>query len=140
MEKTTTTVVAVSLESALRIVRLGIEEGAKRGLLVCIAVVDPGLRMVAMGRADGTTPHSLETSRRKAVTAATTRRASGWMEGDFALALPMASGGELTNILGGFPVVVDGAIVGGFGVAGATPAEDAEIGDVVSARLEESSV
>lgn len=118
---------AVSHELALRLVQAGIEAGAAAGLPVAVAVVDPAMALVAYGRADGTTPHSAETSRRKAQTAASTRRATGWMEGDLALALPPGSGNLLTNILGGFPLVVDGRFLGGFGVAGGAPAVDADV-------------
>lgn len=127
--------VAVSHETALRLVGTAIEEGAEAGVAVAVTVVDPALGLVAYARADGTTPHSVETSRRKADTAASTRRPSGWMQGDFAVALPMGSGNLLTNIRGGFPLVVDGRHIGGFGVAGGTPDADAEIALATLARL-----
>ena len=119
--------VSVSHETALSAVAAAIEEGSKVGLPVAVTVVDPAMGLVAFGRADGTTPHSVETSRRKANTAASTRRPSGWMQGDFAVALPMGSGNLLTNIRGGLPLVVDGRHIGGLGVAGGTPDQDAEI-------------
>lgn len=119
--------VSISHEAALRTVSTGIEIGARHGIAACITVVDPALGMVAMGRADGTTPHSVETSRRKATTAASTRRATGWMQGDFAIALPLGTGNSLTNIKGGVPIIFDGEVVGGLGVAGGPPEKDAEI-------------
>jgi len=119
--------VSISHEAALRTVSTGIEIATRHGIAACITVVDPALGMVAMGRADGTTPHSMETSRRKATTAASTRRTTGWMQGDFALALPLGTGNSLTNIKGGFPIIFDGEVVGGLGVAGGPPETDAEI-------------
>lgn len=119
--------VSVSHETALQAVGIAIGEGAKLGIPVSVTVVDPALAMVAFGRADGTMPHSVETSLRKANTGASTRRPSGWMQGDFAVALPMGTGNLLTNIRGGFPLVVDGTHIGGLGVAGGTPDQDAEI-------------
>jgi glc operon protein GlcG len=119
--------VSVSHETALRAVSVAIEEGARVGLPVAVTVVDPTMGLVAFGRADGTTPHSVETSRRKAITSASTRRPSGWMQGDFAVALPLGSGNLLTNIRGGFPLVVDGTHIGGLGVAGGTPDQDVEV-------------
>lgn len=50
------------------------------------------------------------------------------MQGDFALALPMGTDNLLTNIRGGFPLVMDGKHLGGLGIAGGTPDQDAEIG------------
>lgn len=119
--------VSVSHEAALKAVGIAIEEGAKVGIPVAVTVVDPAMALVAFGRADGTMPHSVETSRRKANTAASSRRPSGWMQGDFAVALPMGTGNLLTNIRGGFPLVVDGRHLGGLGVAGGTPDQDVEI-------------
>lgn len=121
------TSVSISHEAALRTVQTAIAEGASRGVATCITVVDPALAMVAMTRADHTTPHSVETSRRKANTAASTRKPTGWMQGDFALALPLGTDNLLTNIKGGFPLVFDGVVVGGLGVAGGTPDQDAQI-------------
>lgn len=127
--------VSVSHETALRAVGTAIEEGVKVGVAVAVTVVDPALGLVAYARADGTTPHSVETSRRKANTGSSTRRPSGWMQGDFAVALPMGSGNLLTNIRGGFPLVDDGTHIGGLGVAGGTPDQDAEIALATLAAL-----
>lgn len=125
----------VSHETALRAITIAIEEGARRGVRVAATVVDPALALVAFGRADGTMAHSTETSRRKANTSASSRRASGWMQGDFAVALPMGTGQLLTNIRGGVPLTADGRHIGGLGIAGGTPDEDAEIATAVLAEL-----
>ena len=122
---------AVSHEFALRLVQAAIDEGARRGVPVAVAVSDPALGLVAYARADGTTPHSAETSRRKAMTSASTRRATGWMPDELATALPLGTGLQLTNILGGVPLVVEGRFIGGLGVAGGPPAVDAEIAAAV---------
>ena len=119
--------VSVSHEAALQAVGIAIKEGARLGIPVSVTVVDPPMALVAFGRADGSMPHSVETSRRKANTAASSRRPSGWMQGDFAVALPMGTDNLLTNIRGGFPLVVDGKHIGGLGVAGGTPDQDVEI-------------
>jgi uncharacterized protein GlcG (DUF336 family) len=126
---------AVSHELALRIVAVAIEEGAKGGLPVAVAVADPALALVAYARADGTTPHSAETARRKAQTSASTRRASGYMPDALAAMLPAGSGNLLTNIKGGVPLRFDGTFIGGFGVAGGTPDQDAEIARAVLAAV-----
>lgn len=127
--------VSVSSETALRAVTIAIEEGAKLGVPISVTVVDPALGLVAFGRADGTMPHSVETSRRKANTAASSRRPSGWMQGDFAIALPMGTDNLLTNIRGGFPIVIDGRHIGGLGIGGGTPDQDAEIALATLAAL-----
>jgi uncharacterized protein GlcG (DUF336 family) len=126
---------SVSHELALRIVTVAIEEGAKSSLPVAVAVCDPALGLVAYGRADGTTPHSAETSRRKAQTSASTRRPSGWMPEALAAMLPAGTDNLLTNIQGGVPLRFQGRFVGGIGVAGGTPDKDAEIARAVLAAI-----
>lgn len=125
---------AVSHEAAQEILAAAVAEGARRGVAVAVAVVDPAMALVAFVRADGTTPHSAETSRRKANTAASTGRPTGWMQGDFAIGLPLGTGNLLTNIKGGFPLRLDGKHLGGLGVAGGPPDLDAEIAASVLAE------
>ena len=123
----TWTQTVVTTETALRIIAIALAEGAKAGVKVSATVVDPAMGLVAFARADGATPHSVETSRRKANTAASTRRASGWIPSELELILPIAAGNLLTNVTGGVPLVLDGEHAGGLGIAGGTPAQDAEI-------------
>jgi uncharacterized protein GlcG (DUF336 family) len=127
--------VAISHTSALELVQAVIDEGARRGIAVVVTVVDPGMNPVAAVRSDGTTPHSVETSRRKACTSASTRRATGYLAGELAVQLPMGTGNLLTNIQGGLPLTFDGRHLGGLGVAGGPPAQDAEIAAAVLAAL-----
>jgi glc operon protein GlcG len=127
--------IAISHELALHIVGVAVEQGAKVGLPVAVTVVDPALALVAYLRADGITPHSVETSRRKAQTAASTRKPSGWMQGELATALPSGTDGLLTNIEGGVPLRFDGRLLGGLGVAGGAPEQDAEIARAVLAAI-----
>ena len=117
----------LTLDSALTLVRHALAEAASRELAVSVAVVDPSMDLIAFAKADGATAHSAQSSRRKANTAASTRRATGWMGDDLALALPLATDLQLTNITGGAPLVVDGVVVGAIGVAGGTPDQDAQV-------------
>src|SRR5699024_102650 len=98
-------------------------------------IVDPARELGAYGRTDGMTPHSVETSRRKAQTAASTRRPSALIAPDLAQKLEHGTGGLLTSIAGGVPIAFDGVVVGGLGVAGGKPADDAAIADAVLAAL-----
>jgi glc operon protein GlcG len=117
----------VTSEAALRLVHRAIDEGAARGVAVSVAVVDPTMTLVAFTKADHATPHSALTSRAKANTAASSRRATGWMTPELASGIAAATGGALTNITGGEPLVVAGQVIGAIGIAGGTPAQDAEI-------------
>jgi glc operon protein GlcG len=122
---------SVTYAAAASAVDAGITVGAAAGVRAVITVVDPSMTPVAFGKADNATPHSVETSRRKANTAASTRRATGWMQGEFGVLLPLGTNGMLTNIKGGAPLAFDGVHVGGLGVAGGTPDQDAAIAKAV---------
>lgn len=125
----------VSYATAAEAVRLAIAEGQWRGLALCATVVDPALEMVAYGRADGMTPHSVETSRRKANTASSTRKPSEAIPQGLASAMEHGTGFLLTSIPGGLPLVFDGVHTGGLGVAGGPPAEDAAVAAAVLEAL-----
>lgn len=102
-----------------------------------IAVVDDGGQLLAFERMDGARPASISTSQTKAVAAATFRAptgpvASGGKEADplFNLSLQAAasdSGGKITSLLGGLPIVVDGQVIGAIGVAGGSGEQDLEV-------------
>lgn len=127
----------VTIQAALDVVQRGLAEGAKRGVAVSVTVVDSSMNLVAFAKADGATPHSVESSRRKANTAASTRRPTGWMSEDLALSLPLATDLKLTNIPGGSPLVFDGTVAGAVGIAGGTPDQDAQIAETIVAQAVE---
>ncbi|MFE2773127.1 GlcG/HbpS family heme-binding protein [Microbacterium resistens] len=120
-------IAAITYETAARAVSLAMEIGADHGVRAVVAVADPSMTVVAYGMADGATPHSAETSRRKAVTAASIRRRTAQIPEALSVALPLGTGGALTTIDGGVPIVFGDDHVGGLGVAGGTPAQDAAI-------------
>ena len=127
----------VTLETALAVIARAIAEGQQRGVHASVAVVDPGMNLIAFAKADGAMPHSVESSRRKANTAASTRRPTGSMGDDLALPLPLATDLKLTNIKGGSPLAFGGTVGGAIGVAGGTPDQDAQIAAAAAAFASE---
>ena len=125
----------ITYAAAAEVVQTALRLAAESGVAGVVAVVDPSMQMVAFGRADGATPHSVDTSRRKADTAASTRRPTTAMRKDIASALEHGSGGRLTSIGGGVPLIFDGLHLGGLGLAGGTPEQDAAIALRVLAAL-----
>ena len=107
------------------------------GLKENIAVVDDGGHLIAFERMDGARPASVYTAMTKATTAATIRQPSGPLppgttNPDPLLNLSLAnaataSGGKITTLYGGVPVVVDGQVIGGVGVGGGTGEQDAQV-------------
>ena len=112
------------------------QKGAWLGLKLNISVVDDGGHLLAFARMDGARPASGYTAITKAVTAATFRQPTGPLppnaEPDLLLNLSLqnaaaASGGKITTLKGGIPVIVDGQVIGGVGVGGGTGDQDAEV-------------
>jgi len=106
-------------------------------LKVNIAVVDDGGHLLAFERMDGARPASGYTAITKAASAATFRQPTGPLptgttNPDPLLNLSLqnaagASGGKITSLLGGIPVVVDGQTIGAVGVGGGTGEQDAQV-------------
>lgn len=134
------TVELIKISTALKAIRAAMAEAEGQGLGISVAICNSLMVVVAYAHGDGATPHSAETSRRKAQTAASTRRATGWMGPDLALTLPMASGNLLCNIGGGFPIRFDGILVGAIGVAGGTVDQDIMIAKAVLRSIGADSV
>lgn len=114
----------ITAPAALEIVQTALVEAKKAGVNISVAVVDTSLTLIAFAKGDGSTAHSAETSKRKANTAASTGKATGWMDSNLATNLPMASGNILTNIPGGVPLRFDSVLGGGLGIAGGTVEQD----------------
>ena len=136
----TRTISTITSDTALEVIKVALSEAEKIGIKISIAIVNPELNLVAFARADGATPHSIETSRGKANTAASTAKRTGWMSPDFAVTLPMGSNNLLTNIPGGVPLKFDGVIVGGMGIAGGTVDQDAAVAEAVLKALSAETV
>jgi glc operon protein GlcG len=129
--------VRLTLAGARAIIAGAEAKAAEMGLKVNIAVVDDGGHMLSFARMDGARPASGYTATTKAITAATFRQESGPLPRgaatpDILLNLSLqnaaaASGGKLTTLHGGVPVVIDAQIIGGVGVGGGTGEQDAII-------------
>lgn len=108
-------------------------KAAAMGLKSNIAVVDDGGHLLAFARMDGARPASASTAIGKAVSAATFRQETGPLpakgEPDVLLSLSIqnASGGKITTLKGGIPIVIDGQVVGAIGAGGGTGEQDAEV-------------
>jgi glc operon protein GlcG len=115
-------------------------EALAMGVSVTVAVLDAGGAVKSMSRMDGAPLISIETATRKAYAAV----AIGMPPDDFFEAIkddPAAVAGFATRpglalIAGGLPVVLDGTVVAGLGVAGAmTGAEDRRIAEHAAAAM-----
>ena len=104
-------------------VHAAVEACKKDGYRVSASVVDRAGVLRAMGRADGAGPHTVDSSRKKAYTAASLRRATTELAELINKVQTLQALREMNaNILmlgGGLPIEIDGEVVGGIGVGGA---------------------
>lgn len=119
----------IDLAAASLIVAAVHAEAERRSILVSAAVVDAGGHLVAFGRMDGAEIAGPVLAVDKAYTAVANRIATSELAGLAApggelFGLHANGGGRFVIFGGGVPLVVDGAVVGGVGVSGASAADD----------------
>lgn len=108
---------------ANRAIQAAIEACKKDGYRVSVSVVDRAGTLRAMGRADGAGPHTVDSSRKKAYTAASLRRPTTELADLITKVPTLQALREMNdNVLllgGGLPIDLGGDVVGGIGVGGA---------------------
>ena len=114
-------------DGAMKMLQAGIAKAQSMGVPQCISVVDTGGHMLAFVRMDGAYSMSLDTSLRKAKTAAAYGQPTGHIEAGVDLKLAIATEGNRINLPGGLPVIIDGQIAGAIGVGSGTGAQDLEV-------------
>jgi len=112
---------------AMKIIEAAVAKAAAMNKPQCISVVDEGGNLLAFTRMDGGKVLSIESSIRKAATAASSRGPTGGISGDLEFRLAHATSGRLVNLKGGLPIIVDGITIGGIGVGSQTGEEDLEV-------------
>lgn len=129
---------SISCDAARSLVDAAARVAQVRGRAVSIAVVDHGGLLKTFARMDGATLLSVDIAVDKAWTAAANGMPThGWrdlLDADAAVA-QIAHRPRLTAYAGGYPLTVDGRLVGGLGVSGAHHTEDREIAEAALAAL-----
>ncbi len=119
----------IGLEAANKAIAAAAAEASKHNWKMSISVVDPAGNLVAHATMDGTQYASISISQAKARTAALYRRPSGVFQtvvnggSTNALSLLALTGGVASE--GGFPIVIDGKLVGAIGASGGIFTQDA---------------
>jgi len=120
---------SISVEDAKKAAALSLAEARKNNWTVAVAVVDPSGNLVYYEKMENTQLGSANISIDKARTAALFKRPTKAFQD------ALAAGGEglrilrlqgVTPVEGGFPLLLDGKIVGGIGVSGGTSAQDSQ--------------
>jgi glc operon protein GlcG len=128
----------VSAAGARRVVEAAVRRAEQIGVAVVVWVVDPGGHDVAMLRMDRAPLLSRQVARDKAWSAVAFGQPTTWwatlLDDDPALAA-LGRGNRLMPVAGGLPLRVDGALVGGVGVSGASAEQDGDIAGAGAAAL-----
>jgi uncharacterized protein GlcG (DUF336 family) len=111
------------LSVANKAIHAALEACKKDGYRVSVSVVDRAGVLRSMGRADGAGPHTVDSSRKKAYTAASVRRSTSELA-DLITKVPTLQAlrdmnAEILILGGGLPIEFSGEVVGGIGVGGA---------------------
>jgi uncharacterized protein GlcG (DUF336 family) len=120
---------AIPAAMAMTIAQVAIETCKTNGYRVSVSVVGRAGELILQVRGDGTGPHTMENSFRKAFTSRTFRQPSG----DFAKRYkddPQLSLVWLTNVVaaqGALPIKVGDDVIGAVGVSGAPGGEKDEV-------------
>ena len=127
MSQTLLTQKALSVEAALIVAQGALDKCHTDGYRVSLTVLDSSGLVKIQVRGDGTGPHTLEHSRRKAYTALTFKRTSGETAKAWASATtppPVIDGTVAAQ--GGVPIKAADQVIGAIGVSGAPGGEKDE--------------
>ena len=125
----------LSHAGALQLLNAAVDKAIAMKQPQCIAIVDDGCNLLAFVRMDGAKVLSEKSSIHKAMTAASSRVPTGGVPEDLAAKLAAATGGRVTNLKGGLPIIVDGQVIGGIGVGSGTGDQDREVGNFALAAF-----
>ncbi len=129
----------VTLETAKKAAAAALEETRKNNWNMAVAVVDPGGNLVYYEKMDNTQLGSAKISVNKARSAALFKRPTKAFQD------ALAGGGAGLRVLGlegavpvegGFPLIVDGKVIGGIGLSGDTSEHDAQCAKVGADALQ----
>jgi uncharacterized protein GlcG (DUF336 family) len=121
----------ITLDQAKKAMAAAEAEAKKNNWNVVIAIVDSGGNMVMLERFDNTQFGSVKVATEKAHGSAAFRRPTKAFQdliaqGGVHLRLLNITG-DASVFEGGVPIIADGKIIGGIGVSGVTPQQDAQI-------------
>jgi glc operon protein GlcG len=129
----------ITHEATLRMLLAGVARATNLNAPVSIAVVDASCQLLAFVRMDGARFFSARATIKKAITAASQNRPTGYYPKDGEVSMQVRMDGDFTNVPGGFPIVVDNQIIGGVGAGGAKVEQDVEIARAALEAIKQSS-
>lgn len=134
----------LTLEGARAVLTAAEKRAQEIRIPMDIAIVDDGGHLLAFARMDGAKLSSIDIAIVKARAAAMRRGPTGpAMAGDqinlpVAVGLAVAAHAHQTPIRGGFPLVVEGSVVGAIGVSAGTEDQDSDVARAGAAAIEKT--
>jgi glc operon protein GlcG len=120
--------------ASLKMLAAGVAKANELDCKVSIAVVDASCRLIAFLMMDGARHFSIITTKRKAITSASQRMPTGYAPPENALSMAVRMG-DFTNVPGGFPIVLDGDVIGAVAAGGAQIEQDVMVAKAALAAL-----
>ena len=117
----------ITHEASLKMLQAGVAKAKELGVKISLAVVDASGQMIAFLMMDGARFFSGRTTIKKAITSASQRLPTGYAPEERVISMQIRMDGDFTNVLGGFPIWIEGQVVGGVAAGGAKEEEDAII-------------
>ena len=113
---------SISFELAQKMVNAAVKKAKELGVSENVAILDDGGNLKAFGRMDGASIPTIEIAQNKAYTAlfgVSTQDFFNFIQRDPSLLAGLPTLARVAAYGGGFPIKVDGEIVGAIGVSGA---------------------
>ncbi len=139
-------VLKLELEEAKVIIEAAKKKSAELNVLETIAVVDDGGNLIALERMNGARITGPEIAIAKAYTSAGHKRSTHLfnkepngpaLPGNEAFGIHQMLPGKFAIFVGGFPIVINGEVVGGVGVSGGNGEQDTAVGTAALTALQE---
>jgi uncharacterized protein GlcG (DUF336 family) len=138
-------VLKIELEEAKLMIEAAKKKSAEINVFETIAIVDDGGNLIALERMNGARITGPEISIAKAYTAAGHKRSTHLfnkepngpaLPGNEAFGIQQMLPGKFAIFVGGFPIVVNGEVVGGIGVSGGNGEQDTAVGTAALQALQ----
>ncbi|GIT89582.1 hypothetical protein JANAI62_09330 [Jannaschia pagri] len=120
---------------AMAMLAAAVAEAVRMGQPQCIVIVDASCVPLVEFRMTGSKPLSINSARAKAQTAASIGAETVNIPEAVRTGIGLATGGAVTGLPGGLPIVVDGAVIGGIGIGSGSGDQDIAVAKAALAAL-----
>lgn len=114
-------------DAVMTMLSAAIAEAQSHGQPQCIVIVDASGELLGEIRMTGAKFLSRKSARSKALTAASIRAATTAIPDAVRQAIGMATGGHMTGLPGGLPIMIEGECIGGIGIGSGSGDQDVAV-------------